>query len=549
MPFDALSAVTTICFEDVPPEWAPLIFTFDPDLPLFPIQYFHVLAPDLGAERPGAQDRAFGYIRQVSIDVTTRELTAEIICNKDLETPPNKSRFYGAVRTEVAQRLGLADPVTLSDVTSMFPHESPFSGLIPVLTEIWYKVAGGGYGGQLPFGRFWDPVWGLARAYASYRSDTGRKAEMIQTHYFCSRFGEKIANAANVPTADFRLLPTWQELTEFGNPLKLFPKFERLVRASIALCNSPFFQAFNLTTWSYTGLAPGRGGAKLSTAAFKQEYVKTTGSQHSAALMDCFNAFNKGPIRTVSYLMALNDFRQINRNGASPSGSNLPRINPAQLSAADTADVALHLGHQQLKKVIAIYAQQAHANRHAFPIDTWIGAIMAHPLNVARYNYRDGTLKGTAANRIALTNFISTASHLGKVERLLWVTAQARKIHSPICDDALWCIKESAGFRARGPNPLACKACAIRDECPAYDSIRQAVVSFNRTSKSAAFKVITSRKDNVSHGQTFTKSVRLADAVVDEDTPGDSDSSFKLYPNNGHPNGHALTVAEFVDLY
>jgi hypothetical protein len=209
--------------------------------------------------------------------------------------PANAAKFNATVRAEIAHRLGLADPVTLNDIVSVFQLVSPFAPTVQVLTEIWHRVVGSGYGNQLPFGKFWDPIWGLARAYASYRSDTGRKGELIQTHYFAMRFGEEVASAAGLPFVEFRLLPTWQELTNYGNPLNLFPKFQALVNASLSLCELPSFAPFDLSQWSYTGLVAGIGGRNLNKHAFMTNFVQAIGGQHRASLVECFNAFNKGP--------------------------------------------------------------------------------------------------------------------------------------------------------------------------------------------------------------------------------------------------------------
>jgi hypothetical protein len=175
--------------------------------------------------------------------------------------------------------------------------------------------------------------------------------------------------------------------------------------------------------------------------AFYMGMVKRAGAQNSRSLIECFNAFNKGAQRTVIFLMFLNDIRQLDVAAPRPAGAARRRLNPALLSAADAADLFRNMGEGfQSKKVIAIYAQQCHANHHCLPVDTWIAAFLAYPLAVAEYDRKSGTPRGTKANRNAIQTFISAGNQLGKVERLLWVTAQARKIHSTICDDALWCI-------------------------------------------------------------------------------------------------------------
>lgn len=551
MPFEALSYAAQLEFENVPPEWSPLVFAFDPDLPLFPLMYFHVLASDLNG-RPAHRDRAFGYIRSVQIDVNSRVLTAQVICNKDLTAESNSVRFLPGVTEEVAHRLGLLDRVTISDVTTLFPQNSPYSEKIAVLEEIWRHVVDRGYGGELPFGREWDRVLGLARFYASwYPPSGGRKAEFIQTHYFSTHFGEPIQCSAGVPAVDFYLLPTWQELTDLSNPLALFPRYRDIVEAAIEMCELPQFSAFDLANWSYTGFRLPAGRQRLDRELYMGTIVANVGTQNRTSLVECFNAFSKGAARSVMFLMFLNDLRQINSTNATPGGAARPRINPAQLTAADAADMFVNLGHHQSKKVIAIYAQQCHSNHHCLPVDTWIAAFLNYPLAVAEYNRKSGEPRGTNANWTAISSFIASANQLGKVERLLWETAQARKIHSTICNDALWCIKESGDYRARGANPLACKACdsVIRTVCSAYLAIQDALVVFNG-SADAAFNISTSAANNSVLGQRFTRCTDATGILLDEDTPTDSAGSFPvLYPGQGHVNGAPMTVGDFISRY
>lgn len=547
MPFEALSNIAEFEYPNVPPAWVPVVFTFDPDLPLFPLLYFHVLPKGLTG-RPSAQDRAFGYVRSVRIDIDSHVLTAEIVCNKKLDDSTQGKKFRDAVWMEVGHRLGVIDSVTMNDVNNLFPASSKFNGCIPVLREMWHRVVDFGYGGSLPFGRLWDRVLGLARFYASYRPPGGRKSELIQTHYFCTHFGESVASSANVPTVEFRLLPTWEELTDPDNPLTLFPQFQKLVFASASVCQLPPFEAFEISNWSHTGMKKRKG--YLDTPFYMQTLVGGVSQQFRPPLVECFNAFDKGPDRTIMFLMFLNDVRQINVAKPTPAGSSKPRLNPVKFSASDAAEIALTLTHRQSKKVVSIYAQQAHGNPHCLPIDTWIGAFMAFPLDVAKYDAKTGSYKGDIANISAITAFVSSANLLGKVERLLWVTAQARKIHSAICNDALWCIKESAGFAARGANPLACKACllAIRQVCPAYAAIANKDVYFNATT-GLGFKLRTTAGDNTTPGQRFTTCTSLG-SVLDEDTVNDFADAFQVsYPHPSHSGGSPMKVRDFIEMY
>ena len=69
MPFEALSEKHEFLIPDFPEEWLPLVYLYDPDLPLFPIYYFHVLDPELApGHRPSERDRAFGYVHHVNLE-------------------------------------------------------------------------------------------------------------------------------------------------------------------------------------------------------------------------------------------------------------------------------------------------------------------------------------------------------------------------------------------------------------------------------------------------------------------------------------------------
>jgi len=222
--FEALSYRHVLSISGFPQRWLPLVFLYDPDLPLFPICYFHVLPTNwVAGQRPGYSDRAFGYVESVT-PTDIGDLLVKIVCNKDLGHP-SAQPFLSSVTEAVRARLGLSDPVVLPDIVNAFT--GPMSNANAVLVEIWHRVVSDAYGNSLPFGNLWDPVMGLTRFVASFYSPGGRKGELIQTHYFAVNLGEPIQSAGGVQT-DFHLLPTFYELTDTSNPLNLFPRFRSL---------------------------------------------------------------------------------------------------------------------------------------------------------------------------------------------------------------------------------------------------------------------------------------------------------------------------------
>ena len=139
------------------------------------------------------------------------------------------------------------------------------------------------------------------------------------------------------------------------------------------------------------------------------------------------------------------------------------------------------------------------------------------------------------------------STHIGKVERLIWVAAQARKVHSSACDDAIWCAKFGAAGEKypRGANPLACKIClaSVRAVCPAYASISDFPIVFNsaRTIQNQ-FRIDTSEGNNTSSNQSFVscEGHSIYWDIRDEFSPVDVPTGFAPYPQPGHA-GHSMT--------
>jgi hypothetical protein len=522
MPFESLSFRNTINIGEFPDRWLPLVHLYDPDLPLFPIYYFHSLR-DVNDQRPNEADRVFGYVEKIGLfDNGTLDVT--VITNKNLA---NNGTYRVLVEREVRERLGIANPVTQADVSNAFLNVLACAN--PVLDEIWYRTVSNSYGNMLPFGRLWDEVLGLTRFVASFYSPSGRKGELIQTHYFATKFGERIQCSGGVPQVDFYLLPTIQELTS-NNPLVLFPNYALLVeiahRFQTSCCSLINVSGLQLSKFNN----PARGS--FNTGKLMNIIEGIHFPHHCRPLaLECFNTFNKGPNRTILFLMMLDDLRQ-------------GHLNPATLDSVQCGSVYDGLGGSyQSPKVIEIYAQQSFGNTSAMPIDTWIETFFKWPLMVYP----------TTKMRNIHTHIFGNSQNLGKVERLLWVAGQARKVHSSACNDALWCIKYGApGGQPRGANPLACNIClsAIRNRCPAFNSIRHERICFNSVPTIGVnFSITTSAGENVTPNQTFVRCVGFSiyDNITDVFSPADNPNGYAPYPL--HPQGDILTVEQFVNIY
>lgn len=486
--------------------------------------YFHEIPAGVEGQ-PTEADRVFGYIQKVNVE-DNGEMHATVVVNKDLNNERNQAFGY-VVRSAVRHRLGIANAVTLADVTNCF--RPPLDYANAVLGDLWRRVVANAYGNKLPFGRLWDAVFGLARFIASFNSPRGgRKSELIMTHYFASRFGERIQSAGANPQVDFFLLPTMAEVTDPGNLLHSFPKFASLIRVAEHVRNEFADDEVDVDGVRVSKFTNPRGGM-FDTNVWREFILPSVPYHDRSAATECFNAFDKGPPRTIIALLMLADIRA-------------RRINYETLTPRQLGGMYDRLGGtHQAPKVINIYAQQALGNIGAFPKDLWIKTLLKWPLCVwpedpGRNRYRD---------------LLSMANNPGKVERLLWIAAQARKVHSSACDDSLWCIKRSSTSDHRGANPLACKQCVLKRSCPAFARIVNRQVTFNApVVPDNGFNIVTSEGNNQTVNQRFVSCTgnSIYDRIFDDFSGADCPSSFAPFPTQGH-QGEPMTVADFINRY
>jgi hypothetical protein len=349
-----------------------------------------------------------------------------------------------------------------------------------------------------------------------------------------SEFGVKIQTGSGIHV-DFFLLPTFAELTDTSNPLPHFPAFSVLTQAADEFVGK-YCKSMTVGKHSFSGFELSKVGAgtKLKTEVVLA-IVEKASAGYRKALFENYTAFNRGPQRSIIFLMMLHDLRH---RGWDPSA-----FTPAEAGMLYTN---LERSYQT-PKVIELYAQQCFGNQVVLPIDNWVEAFLRWPLN-----FRPTKKKAHYAELFA------TTSIWGKLERVIWIAAQARKVHSSVCKDILWCIRYGASITKkgkttwilRGAGPLTCKICEthIRNVCPSYAAIANKSVGFNGADPSATFDIATSAGNNTVGGQTLesceSKSMRTKDNYSTHDRP----DKFKPYPQLGHA-GTVLTTKDFIQKY
>jgi len=113
------------------------------------------------------------------------------------------------------------------------------------------------------------------------------------------------------------------------------------------------------------------------------------------------------------------------------------------------------------QKVVACYLQQGFAKEEMIPIDTWIDTFHRFALGIKDQK-----------------DFFGAFSEMGKLERVIWSVAQAKKTNNTTFFDMLWCIRygDTGNNEYRGANPLSCFECKLQAKCPSYKMIRDKMV-------------------------------------------------------------------------
>ncbi|MGY2340225.1 hypothetical protein ACW9HW_13450 [Pseudomonas sp. SDO5532_S415] len=537
MAFEALTHLHDFEVKGFPAEWLPLTHLYDPDLPLFPILYFHELDPLLkDGQRPGERDRIFGYVYSVSLIRPGNTIRVTLATNKNLSDSSNK-HFIAVAENAASSRLGLDDPVTQGDISRAFVANGSLNSANQVIYELWQQVVTSSFGGKLPFGKCWDPVFGLARFIASWNSDGGRKGELIQLHSYAAAFGQKIS-VGNGIHADFYLLPTWCEFINTNNPLAIFPRYASLVGANgaAAFFANNYTRKINVGGFSYSRFELLKAKQKIGLQ-FKNLNTSVLVSMMNLApknddirksLFENYNAFNRGPQRAVLSLLMHYDLRN-------------SQWSPEKLTQQDcVAQYTCLKSSYQSPKVMQLYAQQCFGAETVLPIDNWIEVFLKTPLAMS-----------AAKNKFHGVVF-SSSLIWGKVERLIWMAVQSRKVHASVAENILWCVRYGGpNKKMRSANPLGCKVCDqhIRDVCPAYAKIKNSLVAFNKSGfGQEEFLIVTNEGDNNTQGQFFV-SCTGRDGSYDEYTPKDKEGAFSSYPDANHVGGGSLAVHQFVSMY
>jgi hypothetical protein len=420
----------------VPIAWLPLIQLFDPYLPQFPIFYIHKIIKG---------KRIYGF--PVFFDVLNMrkencDLRFFFLSNKDIDSATNIKKAIGF---ELAERTGLINRVTLRDLISSCNKDKNLERMV---SELWNKNIKKAYGNCLPFGRLYEEFFSILRFTAAFNPSSGRKSEMQMVYDFISNYGEKISINPPWEHLEFFLLPTYDDLLE--GKLIEFPKFKKLYAVMMKFFDTFYTEELELGKIKIK-LLP--SGTFLTTSNGNQFRAKTENLRENGRITPqekqtidfLLDAFNRYPPRVRIFITFVCNINQKNdyRNWG---GDTVKKLYSGDYE-----------GKGMSPKVLSCFLQQGFGNSEVVPIDNWVESFYRLVFNIG-----------------SKEEFLNKFSKIGKLERLLWTLSQARKTNSQLVFDQLWCIKYGTpDDKLRGPNPLSCYLCCLKNSCFGFASIKK----------------------------------------------------------------------------
>ena len=414
----------------IPIQWLSKFELYYPDLPQFPIVYVHTI-------KNGT--RIYGFPLSLSseiVDDKTCNMEYVFISNVNAESD---QRLKTVIKKELEERFGLSDKVGLNDVLSSCKGNKANEAFFRDLWTYVSKMSGD----YVPYGKFYEEVYSIIRFVSAWQPKTGRQSEMRMLYNFLSIFGERIEIRGKWDYLEFYLLPTYDEISGSFND---FPKFKSLMAAIKKVWNTSFTES-----QSYGGkrfmFMPNSWPQDKDT--FINEVTRPMLRSGKIDIHDQFNierlvdAFNRHSWRAAFFIWSImtgitNDYRSWDKALFEEFYLNKKGVGASP-------------------KVVACFLQQGFKNYQVIPVDTWIQSFYEFALGID-----------------SMKAFFASFSNLGKLERIIWMVSQMKKTNMAEFFDTLWCIRYgvTGNSELRGPNPIGCYECKLKQSCPGYSTIK-----------------------------------------------------------------------------
>lgn len=452
---DPIKFESEIKIENFPLEWVPKIELYYPDLPQYPITYIHLIHKT---------KRVYGFISSTSCEVQGDSCLLKILflsnCNIDKD-----SELKSIVKKEIEERLGFSHKISVSDIISYCKGNKQY---ITFFKDLWTYVSKC-FGDQIPYGKFYEEMYSMVRFVSAWQPKTGRQSEMRMLYNFMSIFGEEIQIEGKWDFLHFFLIPNYQDAK--SKNYELFPKFKSLFGSITKMWNLFYTNKQNVQGITIHSMDKSWPQDKDTFMAKVTDPLYQKGKLTKAEVQDIdrlVDAFNRHSWRAAFYIWSLMTIYDKDYYTWDKAFFN-------EFYVSKKSGVGMS------PKVVACFLQQGFTNDEIIPIDIWIESFYEMALGIG-----------------SKQEFFESFDKLGKIERLIWLTAQAKKTNMKVFFDMLWCLRYgvTGNSELRGPNPIGCYECVLRSTCPSFDKIKDSSVLILEVEESKVTRAVEEQAEN-----------------------------------------------------
>ena len=411
--------------KDIPVQWIPKIEIYYPDLPQFQIMYIH---------KNVDEGRLIAFPVAVSFNISSQSCTAVFHVLSSLKVTET---IRDTIKTELEERIGLSDKITKEVVLQCCNGNEEYKIFF---SDLW-KYLSASYGDSIPYGRFYEEMYSIVRFVSAWLPKTGRQSEMRMLYNFMSIFGEEVELPDEWNHLECYVIPHLEDVKS-----KNFSEFKKFAVLDSAM-RKTFVHEFTKTVevkfkeecreFQVQKNAWDQNKDSFINLVSRPLYEsKILNEDERISIERLVDAFNRHARRTAFFISA---YIAIDKNYENWSKNFFKEF---------YAQGGKLKGYSE--KVIACFLQQGFKNEEVIPIDVWIKSFFWYPLGIS-----------------SIENFYDTFTHLGKLERIIWLASQANKTNMKAFFNLLWCQRygTTGNVSLRGINPIACSECALKGTC------------------------------------------------------------------------------------
>lgn len=448
----------TVTLDRIPVQWIPKFELFTIDLPNFPLVYVHHYENE---------KRIFGFPISASfIKFENGTCVPEIkfLSNVDLENDDEARRV---VESELSERFGISNSVKINDIMDACKGDTEYQEFFK---KIWEKVIKPDHGDSIPFGRYFEKFYSIFRFNAAWNTAGrgGRQQELRIVYWFLREYGARVKiEIESYNFYQFFLLPTFDEVK--SKQVSNFSKFENIYKVIEKIWNLEFTHENELLgkkiksmekSWPQTR----NGFVRYLNEKYVEKGILTPEEAHDLGLL--VDMFNRNPQRTIGFIWSVMSINELDYDSWSKEFLDQFYLKYFE-SNKETIGV--------YPKVVACFLQQGFGNEHAIPMDDWILTFAKHPFGLDGVKLKPDSTK-TVQKFFTHKMFFEKFDNRAKLERLIWLVAQSKKVNMDPVFDMLWCIRFGTtgdDDQLRQQNPIGCYQCNLKEHCKGYSAIEE----------------------------------------------------------------------------